>query len=387
MFGSDTGGGETHIHCKRYIHLLRLAGCDVTFVEHRGVQLPAIPNVRYRCYPRRYRRFEKFLGTRTTYYLRKRSIRRLWRPLKPDICHVQWIDEQLWHTASAGLRPLVATAWGSDLNLIMRAPRDDPVREKIAAALGQVDLLIVDSEDMAVTAEHLAGMSLRTTLLPIGIDTEQFRPDLYQQRREWREKLQINSEAMVLISPRQLGANYRPAEIIRAFAALDRDRCKNSYLIMRTFGHRSGVSLTELSMLAHKLNVSGRIRWVGEVEYDQLPGLYSASDLAINFPIIDAFPVTFLECFSSGLPVVTNRLTSYDSNGAFPYLFCARDNSVVGLKTAIESGMERLDELKLVAAKAREHVVQNYEERLTAQALKQAYWAVLTRIPRMGQRF
>jgi hypothetical protein len=66
----------------------------------------------------------------------------------------------------------------------------------------------------------------------------------------------------VLISARQLGANYRPAEIIRAFAALDHKLGRDSYLIMRTFGHGIGVSLTELHSLADLLKVSDRIRWI-----------------------------------------------------------------------------------------------------------------------------
>jgi glycosyltransferase involved in cell wall biosynthesis len=374
---ADPSSGQTHVHCRRYIHLLKLGGLDVTFVELRGVDPVADPNVSYRRYPRGYRRFEKVLGTRTTYYLRDRSMRRLWRRIKPDICHMLWINDQLWHTVRAGLRPLVATAWGSDLNLVAEAAPDDPLRQKLAAALGQLDLLIIDSDEMAATAERLAGKTLRTTLLPIGIDTGLFRPGLHPLRQEWREKLKINLEAIVLISPRQLGANYRPAEIIRAFSALNHRIHGEYFLIMRTFGHQIGVSLLELRALADKLRVSDRVRWVGEVEYTQLPGLYAASDLAINFPIMDAFPVTFLECFSSGLPVITNRLTSYNSNGVMPYLFCSEDDSVIGLKAAIESGLDHLTELKKVAARAREHIVRNYDERLTARTLKQSYEELL----------
>jgi hypothetical protein len=68
----------------------------------------------------------------------------------------------------------------------------------------------------------------------------------------------------MLISARQLRANYRPAEIIDAspypFAALN--SVNQTYLVVRTFGHRIGVSLNELQRLADKLNVSDRIRWV-----------------------------------------------------------------------------------------------------------------------------
>jgi glycosyltransferase involved in cell wall biosynthesis len=183
----------------------------------------------------------------------------------------------------------------------------------------------------------------------------------------------------VLISARKLGAIYRPAEIIEAFAALNKTYGRQAYLIMRTVGSTMSVSLKELRGLADKLFVSDRIRWVGEVEYSQLPGLYAASDLAINFPIMDAFPVTFLECFACGVPVVSNRLASYASNGASPYLFFVEDDSVGGLKTAIEAAIERLDELKTLADEARAHVVRNFDERVTARVLMQTYEEVLGR--------
>jgi glycosyltransferase involved in cell wall biosynthesis len=255
----------------------------------------------------------------------------------------------------------------------------DPLRQKVAAALRLIDHLIVDSDDMAAIAGLLAGKNLSTTLLPIGINTEQFRPGLYQQRKEWRERLRIDPGATVLISARQLGGNYRPSEIIRAFAALDCTHRKQTYLIMRTFGDGIGVSITELHRLADRLNISDQVRWIADVEYTQLPGLYAASDIAINFPIMDAFPVTFLECFASGLPVVSNRLVSYDSNGASPYLFFVQDDSVGGLKTAIKAAIERLEELRTLAGEAREHVVRNFDERVTARVLKQTYEAVLGR--------
>ena len=378
MFGAGTSGtGQTHVHCMRYLRFLQLAACDVTFVEYRGIKPPDFSNVTYRRYPRRYRRLERALGARAAYYLGKQSMRLLWRFVRPDICHVHWVGENLWHIARAGLRPLVATAWGSDLNSPAKLSPGDPLRQTVATALQSIDHLIVDSDDMVTTAEHLAGKPLSSTLLPIGIDTEHFRPGLNQLRKEWRGRLRIEPDATVLISARQLGANYRHSEIIRAFAALDLTDRKPAYLIVRTFGHGFGVSITELHRLTDRLNISDRVRWIADLEYTQLPGLYAASDVAINFPIMDAFPVTFLECFACALPVVSNRLVSYMSNGASPYLFFAEDDSVGGLKTAIEAVIDRLGELQTVTAEAREHVVRNFDERITARVLRQTYEAVL----------
>ncbi len=376
---ADPATGQTHVHCRRYIHLLKLAGFEIAFVEVRGVAQSGDETIDYRWHPRGYRRFEKVIGTQASYYLRKRALRRLWRSIKPDICHIQWINDQLWDMTRAGLRPLVATAWGSDLNVPAQAPPDDPLRLKIGDALGQLDLLIVDSEDMATTAQRLAGKAIKTTLLPIGIDTGSFRPGLDDQRREWRERLQISRDAMVLISPRQLGANYRPIEIIRAFAALDHSCYKEIFLIIRTFGHKIGVSLSELRALTNELKMTDRVRWVGEIEYDQLPGLYAACDLAVNFPVMDAFPVTFLECYSSGLPVLTNRLKAYESNGFERYLFHPDDDSVSGLRAAMLSALDHITVLKGISQNAREYIIRNYDEKCSARALKSAYEQLLAK--------
>ena len=140
--------------------------------------------------------------------------------------------------------------------------------------------------------------------------------------------LQIEPDAMVFLSARQLGAVYRPEEIIKAFAGVPAAARDNSYLIMRTFGHSVGTSLAELQRLAQELGIAQRVKWVGGMAYEQQPGLYVAADVTVNFPAMDAFPVTILESLACGVPVLTNRLKAYESNGAMPYLtFTAEDST------------------------------------------------------------
>src|SRR5262249_34708748 len=153
------------------IHLLQLAGCEVIFAEQAIIAHRHAPHVRYRRYPLRYRPLEKFVGGSLTHYLHEQLLRRLWRSVKPDIVHLQWVDDRIWRAARAGLRPLVATAWGSDLNVAAKAAPNEASRKRIGTGLRKLDLLIVDSDDMATTAELLAGSSLNTMLVPIGIDT------------------------------------------------------------------------------------------------------------------------------------------------------------------------------------------------------------------------
>ncbi|MBM0105667.1 glycosyltransferase family 4 protein [Steroidobacter sp. S1-65] len=380
MFAAPFGqGGQMHIHCRRYIRLLQLAGCAITLVEHSGFQSDPIPGVVQLRYPRRMRRLDGPLTGTVLSFLHKQRLGPLLRRAQSDLCHVQWLDERVLDVSRTGARPLIATAWGSDLNVPAQSPPEDPGRRRIGAALRELDLLIVDCDDIAATANQLAGTQIPTAMLPIGIDTKLFRPELPEERRQWRERLQIEPDAVVFLSARQLGAIYRPGEIIAAFAAMPASARERSYLLMRTFGHSVGTSLPSLQRATEELGVAARVRWVDSMAYELQPGLYVAADVAVNFPQMDAFPVTILESLACGVPVITNPLPAYQSNGVAPYLQFTREDSVPALSAAMTSAVNDLEGLHTQAAQGRKHVVRYFDERVSAARLKEIYEELLLR--------
>ena len=386
MFAAPFGqGGQMHIHCRRYVRLLQLAGCAVTLVEHSGAQSRPIAGVEHLKYPRRMRRLDGLITSRALSFLHKRRLEPLLRAVKADLCHVQWLDDRVLDVSLAGGRPLVATAWGSDLNVLAQASPENPARQRIGAALRELDLLIVDADTLAQTANQLAGQQIPATILPIGIDTNLFQPNLADERRQWRERWQIEPDAVVFLSARQLGAVYRPSEIIAAFAGMPVAVRERSYLIMRTFGHGVGTSLPDLQRQTEDLGIAGRVRWVGSMAYEQQPGLYVAADLTVNFPHMDAFPVTFLESLACGVPVLTNPLQAYASNGIVPYLTFAAEDSVPQLSATMIAAIDDLQSLHAIAMRGRAHIVQNFDERVSAARLKEIYDNLLQRLPRAAQ--
>lgn len=381
MFAAPFGqGGQMHIHCRRYIRLLQLAGCAITLVEHSGFQSNPIPGVVQLKYPRRMRRLDAPLIGAALSFLHQQRLGPLLRRTQSDLCHVQWMDERVLDVSRAGARPLIATAWGSDLNVPAQSPPEDPVRRRIGAALRELDLLIVDCDDIAVTANQLAGTKIPTAMLPIGIDTKLFRPELPEARRQWRERLQIEPDAVVFLSARQLGAIYRPGEILAAYAALPAGARERSYLLMRTFGHSVGTSLPSLQRMTEQLGIATRVRWIDSMAYEQQPGLYVAADVTVNFPQMDAFPVTILESLACGVPVITNPLQAYQSNGVAPYLQFTREDSTPALTASMTSAFDDLETLQAQASQGRKHVVRNFDERVSAARLKEIYEELLLRV-------
>jgi glycosyltransferase involved in cell wall biosynthesis len=370
-------GTEAVVHVRRYVHLLKLAGCDVVLVDRCATRND--PGISYLPYPRRVARLERLLGTKTTNHLHHALLRRLARSVRPDIHHVQWIDSRVWHCAKAGLYPLIATAWGSDLNWMKATDADPVARRVVAEALQCLDLLIVDSPDTAATATELAGRDLNVLLLTIGIDTERFRPGLQAERKRWRDKLKIDEQATVLLSARALGSNYRQNEVIQAFAIWRKHTQNESFLIVRTFG--SEETLPALRQTVARLGITDCVRWLGDLPYEDLPGVYAAADLAINFSYIDAFPVTFLECLASGVPIVTNCLSPYAKSDLATFLMFTDQDTVANLARCLADAIRSLPQLSLTALRGRDRVVSHHDEHVAAVRLRAAYETILNKQP------
>ena len=372
--------GQMHIHCRRYVRLLQLAGCSVALLEHSGATSSGLSGVERYKYPRRMRRLDGLMSSRALSFIHKRRLQPLLRSTRADVFHVQWMDDRVLDVSLAGGRPLVATAWGSDLNVPSAAPENDPARQRLGAALRALDLLIVDCEDIVDTARAIAGADIPSAMLPIGIDTQLFRPGLTAQRQQWRARLNIEPDAVVYLSARQLGAIYRPVEIIRAFASMPAAVRDKASLIIRTFGHGVGTSVPELERLTEELGIAARVRWVGSMAYDEQPGLFAAADLAVNFPQMDAFPVTILECLACGVPVLTNRLKAYESHGVAPYLTFTAEDSVPQLSATMATASANLQALQMRAADGRTRAVQHFDERVSAASLRAIYESLLDRL-------
>lgn len=68
-----------------------------------------------------------------------------------------------------------------------------------------------------------------------------------------------------------------------------------------------GISRPGLERLARELKLRNT-EFVGSVPYARMPELYDAADIYLTNPNIDNMPVSVLECFASGLPLISTRV-------------------------------------------------------------------------------
>jgi glycosyltransferase involved in cell wall biosynthesis len=86
---------------------------------------------------------------------------------------------------------------------------------------------------------------------------------------------------------------------LRAFALLH-GQCADAELTVAGGGSEE----SNLRMLAQRLGVGG-IHFAGRVAPDAMPQLYDRADVFVNSSTIDNQPLSVLEAFATGVPVVT----------------------------------------------------------------------------------
>lgn len=161
-------------------------------------------------------------------------------------------------------------------------------------ALETADMIVVPSGFLAaVFLRH----HLRTHEVPniLALDNLPFRV---------RSSLQPH-----IVMARHLEPDYNVACGMRAFALL---RQSHPHATLTIAG--DGSEKVMLTSLCHELGVADGVTFTGNVENAQMKTLYDRADIYLNSSRVDNQPVSILEAFACGLPVVSTAV------GGIPYM-------------------------------------------------------------------
>jgi glycosyltransferase involved in cell wall biosynthesis len=365
-------------HSRRPLEWLLDAACDVVFVAEWDPRPEGCPGYRFARLPRGGERvlrplLGRRLARRVALALLQAQYHRLARAARPDVVHVHWVDQRAWNCAAFGLRPLVLSVWGSDINRSLLPGADARQRDMVAEALREADVVLVDAPAMASRCGDLAGGPVRTEPMHMGIDTSRFAPRPESERAAWRRELDIPEDTFVVFSPRGWARLYRNDLILEAFAAATRAGIGAAVLIVKTsYGspETPGVEV-ELRHQAEALGIANLVRFVGSVDPDRLPALYSAADVVVNVPEMDTFPMVFLEAAACERPVLTVALDTYAGTFATER-FTIVEPTIDGLAGALARTRSLPPDAAGLAG-ARHAVVEEYSEGAARAKLLDVY--------------
>jgi glycosyltransferase involved in cell wall biosynthesis len=289
------------LHSQRFLQWLQEDGYRVTFVDTTA---PANLNgacTAYVPYPAALR---GRLG-RLNRQWRALWLHRLWRREQPDIVHVHWVDERAYECRLAGVHPLVLTCWGSDIRQHFEYGIDRRYTRRTMKALRYADWVLADSRHTLDQCQTLAGKRIRSTLMLLGIDTSRFGSPRMEIVSSLRAELGVPADAKLILSVRAWKREHQHDRIVRAFASIRSTLSRPSYLLLKHFNDEDDRYEDEIRSLAQELGVADGLRWLQGVPYERMPEVYGLSDVVVNFPFQDAFPISFLESAAAGKAIVT----------------------------------------------------------------------------------
>lgn len=153
----------------------------------------------------------------------------------------------------------------------------------------------------------LAGASLRVTPSAFlrrvfsahGLNAEVI-PNIIDLSRFAPAPARSFADAPHLVVTRNLEPIYDIPTAIRAFAAI-----RPAFPGARLTVAGSGPELARLQALVADLGLQGSVCFSGRIENAQIPALYAAADCLLNPTTVDNMPISILEAFASGVPVVS----------------------------------------------------------------------------------
>ncbi|NNE97651.1 MAG: glycosyltransferase family 4 protein [Pyrinomonadaceae bacterium] len=110
------------------------------------------------------------------------------------------------------------------------------------------------------------------------------------------------------LSNRTFEKHYNVASTLRAFKKIQ-EKYSDAQLIVAGFGNEEA----ELVALARELDLKN-VEFIGKVSQDEMPSVYDSADIYLNSSVVDNMPLSIIEAFSCGLPVVSSNA------GGIPYI-------------------------------------------------------------------
>ena len=233
-------------------------------------------------------------------------------------------------------------------SFLKRVKKGPKVLEKMRKQLAVAELVLAPSDEL-VDATLMTGYDGATQFISNGVDVNRFFP----AENDWREKLNIPTEAFVAVLARRLVEKNGVLYFAKAIALAHR-----SDLHVIVAG--DGADRTSFEKIINDAGCSDRVHMLGGVDNNQMPSIFSAGDVSILPSLMEATSIAGLEAMACGLPLIGTNV------GGIPVII---DHDKTGLLVEPRSP-EALSEALITLCDNRELTMQMGKaslERVTAE--------------------
>jgi glycosyltransferase involved in cell wall biosynthesis len=291
------------------------------------------------------------------YLIHARRVRRLIESLRPDLVHALHLTSYGFLGALSNVHPFVLSVWGTD---VLEAPDLTPFHRWLTRyALEHADRITATGLHLATATTRYAPRGTPVTVVPYGVDLEQFKP----AERQVRDHVVIGAASR--LSPEK-GLD----DLVDAFE-----------IVRRRFGDRTSLRIagegperSKLEAQIDRLGLGDAVTLAGWLEHDQLPGFLQDLDIFTLPSTWEGFGVSAVEASAMLLPVVGTNIHGIPDavrDGATGLLVPPSD------PPALAAALVRLIDDPALRAKlgaaGREYVAKQYDWHQNARQMERIY--------------
>jgi glycosyltransferase involved in cell wall biosynthesis len=269
------------VHTRRWAEAFRDMGADVHVASFRpaeiaGVTVHVLPTAG--------------LG-KAGYLLAVPRLRRLFTRLRPDVVHAQYVTSYGFVAALARLRPLILTAWGTD---VLISPRESRLSRWLAQrALLAADEVTTVAEHMNAAVLALGAPASKVQAIPFGVDTALFCPP---------DSPRLTTPPLRVISTRNFAPVYDVHTVVDAVRAV---HAQGLDVHLDLVG--DGPLRPELESQVSAAGLQGRVTFHGHVNHIRLVELLGTSHVFVSSAVSDGNNVSLNEAMACGcFPLATD---------------------------------------------------------------------------------
>ncbi len=159
-----------------------------------------------------------------------------------------------------------------------------------------VDLVISPSAGMAKVLRQY-GVESHIEVVPNGVDLRRF----HQAEPLQRVDFGFSEQDILLVYAGRIAPEKNLEFLIRSFAGVAQ-LFPNVQLIIIGGGQKEHVE--EVRSIPQELGIAGRVRFVGQIPYDDLPSYLAMCDAFVTVSVTEVHPLSVIEGMASGLPVL-----------------------------------------------------------------------------------
>jgi glycosyltransferase involved in cell wall biosynthesis len=253
-------------------------------------------------------------------------------------------------------RPVIATAYGTDISVLPRYPL---LRRQIAWAARSLPAMTTVCEALKASLVALGAPASRVAVVLHGVDFALFRP--LEDREGIRAPLGLQGPVLLMVG--HLTENKGQHLAITALPEL-----ADATLVIAG----DGEDRASLEALARRHGVADRVRFLGLVPQAELPALYNAADVLVLASGREGIANVMMEALACGTPVVATAVWGAPEVITDPVAGVLIDERSV---TGVVDGVQRL-----LANPPERAATRRFVEPYTWEATTRAHLAVIDRV-------